>query len=408
MKRLLVKTLFNLNLNNKPVEWSIRVDDDGGNGVITVSTGQVGGKITDRVTRVTKGKNIGKANETTPVQQALSQAESKITKQRDDGYCDEVPDEPGLNGLGLPKPMLALPLKPDHKEGGKKALNISNYVIQQKFDGFRMLAEVTDTGVRCYTRTHKWIDVNHIKEDLERWVSSDAFIARPVGLIFDGELYSHDLTFEQISSAAKKIGQNTGKLKYWIYDQYDRTNRETGYLARQNLVAETYLGYHKLCGNLDSLNIVGVFKPSDWSDYDSYHAIAVSQGYEGTIMRHIDQPYQPDGRDTRMLKRKDFHDEEFEITGIDRSPLPQPAKVGVDYPEGSLTDNGMVMQAQFICKTPEGDTFEASLIGGTLSRAKLYLANDEDYIGKLATVKYFEKSEAGIPRHPNARKREEL
>lgn len=410
MTILLSKTLYNLDTKNKVRQWSISVTSNPDDtATITVSQGLKDGSLTDRATHITKGKNIGKANETTPAEQAVSEAESKIAKQRDRGYCDEAPTSQGQNGMGFIKPMLALA-----SDKVKGEVDWSEYFVQPKLDGFRMLARFSDGAWQLYTRQGKAISVPHIEEALGELhelcnVEDTEGVMWPYfkdGHTLDGELYCHDLTFQQISSAAKKAGENTLKLKYHIYDLLDDVAGP--YDHRYGEI----LGFG---GKVESVEVVtttklGTDNPS--KQWDELHAYWISQGYEGTIARHAGSIYQPAGRDKRMIKRKDFHDEEFVIAGIDRTIKPAPivgdSELYAEEAKVTLGDQAYAYQAQFLCRTFDGKEFGASLEGGVLSRARLYVADDSEYIGKLATCKYFEMTDDGIPRHPIARRRDEL
>jgi len=208
MNPIFTKTLFNLDSKNKVRQWSISVDqNEDGTATISIRQGLKDGKLTERKTNITQGKNIGRANETTPLQQALSEAESKAKKQQDKGYQEDIPAaaDAGKNGLGFTKPMLAL-----SREKAKE-VSLATYLFQPKLDGFRMLALKQEGGWQLYTRQAKSISVPHIEAALDK-------VHVPVGTTLDGELYCHDLTFQQISSAAKKPNENTAKLGYHVYD----------------------------------------------------------------------------------------------------------------------------------------------------------------------------------------------
>ncbi|MGL5565314.1 MAG: hypothetical protein ACRDC4_06230, partial [Plesiomonas sp.] len=71
-----MKTLFGKDTKGGIKQWSISVESN----VITVMHGKLGGKMQTKFT-VCEGKNIGRANETTPWQQAQAEAESKYKKQ---------------------------------------------------------------------------------------------------------------------------------------------------------------------------------------------------------------------------------------------------------------------------------------------------------------------------------------
>lgn len=84
--------LYKKSSKGKLQQWKIWTEDEN----IYSEHGYVDGKITQDKPTIAKGKNIGKANETTPAEQAQSQAESKWKKQLDKGYkqtieeCDEL------------------------------------------------------------------------------------------------------------------------------------------------------------------------------------------------------------------------------------------------------------------------------------------------------------------------------
>src|SRR6266404_3295984 len=52
--------------------------------------GQVGGKIQENFEKISKGKNIGKKNETTPEQQGFAEALSRWEKQKKKGYVENI------------------------------------------------------------------------------------------------------------------------------------------------------------------------------------------------------------------------------------------------------------------------------------------------------------------------------
>lgn len=98
--------------------------------------GILGGKmITNESACV--GKNIGKSNETTPQQQAVLEAESKLKKKLDEGYVD-TPEEASTQEVILP--MLAK----DYKKEFKK-VQYPCY-IQPKLDGCLKSNSLIDTN----------------------------------------------------------------------------------------------------------------------------------------------------------------------------------------------------------------------------------------------------------------------
>lgn len=98
------------------------------------------------------------------------------------------------------------------------------------------------------------------------------------------------------------------------------------------------------------------------------HNKAITDGYEGLVIRDPEANYKYGARDTRMLKIKLFTDDEFKITGI---------------AEG-LRDEDMC----FTLVTKEGYPFKAKPIG-TREDKQWYREHINELIGKMGTVKYF-------------------
>ena len=98
------------------------------------------------------------------------------------------------------------------------------------------------------------------------------------------------------------------------------------------------------------------------------HNKAVSEGYEGLVLRDPEKEYKCGSRDNRMCKVKEFVDSEFEILGL---------------VEG-LRDEDMC----FLLKTSEGNQFKAKPMG-TREDKQWYREHINELIGCLGTVKYF-------------------
>ena len=197
--------------------WSVQVKETKeGYGEIIVRHGYEGGAITTDGKVVTEGKNLGKKNETTPVQQAVLEARSLWNKKKASGYVEEPAGGAG-RGSGIakatptasaaaslvagratkitesvPLPMLA------HKWPEKKKHITFPCYVQPKFDGTRTLALCgKKAGYPClFSRQRKaYPHLEHIAAICRRL---------PRGLILDGELYRHDMDFQSIVGTVKK------------------------------------------------------------------------------------------------------------------------------------------------------------------------------------------------------------
>ena len=79
-------TLHGDSANGKTKVWSIQVINENGCGIIKTIRGFLGGKMQINEKVISEGKNVGKKNETTPVQQAILESQSLWTKMKENGY----------------------------------------------------------------------------------------------------------------------------------------------------------------------------------------------------------------------------------------------------------------------------------------------------------------------------------
>ena len=105
----------------------------------------------------------------------------------------------------------------------------------------------------------------------------------------------------------------------------------------------------------------------------------MNAGYEGQMLR-LDAQYE-NKRSKSLLKHKSFQDGEFEILGVLEG-------------KGNLT--GKVGKLMFEIN---GKPFESAVNGDWEYIERLWNSK-EGLIGKMATVKYFELTEDGLPRFP--------
>ena len=339
-------------------QWEIKVVPIN-NSLVNIVTehGQVDGKIQTATVQITKGKNIGKKNETSPYEQACSEAESKWKKQLDKGYSEERGG--GLMNL---KPMLALKY-----EDKKDSVTFPAY-IQPKLDGVRAIAVRNGDKISLLSRQGKeHLGLDHIKLALLQ-VMTD-------GAILDGELYIHKTPFQELISLVKKPQVGSEVIKYHIYDFVD----ELSFEKRQQIISQVLKNRKS-----DSCLVpVTTFEVKSNSEIDIFYQKCIEDGYEGAMLRWSDKGYKSGYRSDSLLKIKSFQDEEFEIVDV----VP-----GI----GREEDKGT-----FVCKTKDGTIFNCRPKGDDVLRAE-YLKNKKHCIGKYLTVKFFEwtTSDNPVPRFP--------
>lgn len=358
-------------------EWkiSVRMNEDGSCDILSVH-GQVDGKMQTDVVEVKKGKNIGKSNETTPFEQACSQAQSKWNKQIDKGYTEDP--------SGESKSDVILPMLAEKYEKKSKHIVFPAYV-QPKLNGCRCLSYIKNDQRVYQSRLGKlWSSLSHLTNDLDK-----------LGIpITDGEIYCHGMSLQDILSLVKKeridseeFGVATKDLQYWIYDIVDDSK---SFEQRKDILLKRFMD----C-NAESVKITSdivVFKYNNIVYVPTLYVVNednintlmnmfLNAKYEGAIVRNKHAVYQINKRSNDLQKVKIVLDEEFEIIG--------------GYCVETGREKGTCI---FKCKTQEGKEFDVRP-KGTMKKRKWYWDHLDELIGKMLTCEFQEWTKEKTPFH---------
>lgn len=400
-------TLYKRDKKGKVRAWTIEHDAVS---YWTISGIYPDGKMTKTAPTFVEQKNVGKANETSLEQQVLNEVASKIQYQIDQGFTYDIPTEEKRFEVSLADKY------PDRQEKGKLDFP---YIVEPKLDGLRCYIKMVNGKIRMFSRGHKeFVSCPHIVKN--EFVKK--FFETYPDAILDGELYNHELKndFNKIVSLVKKtkpkpedLEESAKLVQYHCFDSYypsepqmkywDRKVRIADFIWENDLIKhnsfENYYWEKVRCDNVTIVGIEraphGVNQPWTWDlkwvfGYaDSKEAVenhikaTISKGYEG-IMLKKDVPYFF-GRSFDMLKYKKFKDAEYKI---------------VDFEEGKGNLKGIA--AAVICETDNGEQFKAG-VTGTQDYARNLYENRNEYVGKLATIKYQELTpmkdgKGGVPR----------
>jgi DNA ligase-1 len=306
--------------------------------------GLLDGKWTTNV-RVCTPKNVGRSNETTGEEQALLELESVATRKLREGYFETI-EEAENNEVLLP--MLAV----------KADMTTVTYpvFVQPKLDGMRALS--SDKGL--YSRKNKMIEtMQHIE------------LPTKTDVVLDGELYAHGATFQDNMKLIKKFrpGQ-TEDVKYHVYDM---PSAPGGF-------ADRYLMLREVVKNMCNVELVPTYIVNNEEELLTLHTKFISEGFEGTIIRTDNTPYEYNKRSKQLLKLKDFIDEAYKIIDV--------------VPSDRIPKQGVV-----VCKMKDGQTFRCGMKMSHEEREDI-LSNKEEIIGKTAEVRFFEYTDGGLPRFP--------
>lgn len=353
------KTLYGKTSSGAVKVWSIKVEENAdGTCCIIMQHGQLNGKMQEDSRTISCGKNIGKANETTVLEQALSEAKALMIKKVDQGYVEDVSLITEYSEAERWLPMLA-----NVWEDAVSHVKFPGYV-QAKLDGSRLLAEKQNGTVRMWSRQGKEITIPHlIKKELEGVLSD--------GECTDGELYVHGWSFQRNISAVKKYSADTDLLEYHIYDLPNKN----GMSFKDRFVD---IDKSKFTGRLKILPTTPV---SSMEDISAAEVLALQEGYEGLMFRNSKGVYKFKHRSSDLLKIKRFTDSEFEIIGSK---------------DGTGREEGLII---FRCKNEAGKEFDVRPAGTVEERARMW-HNRASLLGKLLTVKYQEFTDDGLPRFP--------
>lgn len=403
--------LYGVDKNGKTKVWSasVVINTDGLPESI-IEFGFLNGKqqTTSRV--YTSGKNIGKKNETSPLEQAVSETQAKWVSKRDkESYSETLnivntavikatKEEDDITEKSTQQqsqqqpqkdqqkyfPMLAKVYEPAKtKTNSKSTFFQFPCYIQPKLDGVRCVSYRSNnsTHVLMQSRTGSYFEsMPHISSMLEMSSSMQD------GVILDGELYCHDMPFEELVGLVKKkklTAEDREKVKlieYHVYDIVDTNN--TPYYIRKDQLKELVETIHLLePNNKNILKYVETNYVNNIAEFKEYFEEKIQQGYEGIMLRTPNGSYRCNYRSSDLLKYKEFFENEYEIVG---------------YKEGEGRDKGTII---WNCKTPEGLIFSVRPKGSIEYRKDLY-ENGDSYIGKPLTVIYQELSENGVPRFP--------
>lgn len=358
--------IFNIFLKKDDRVWNCYVNN---NTVVTV-WGKYDGKMQHNESTILSGKNIGRSNETTPEQQAMVEARSKINKKIMEGYTVVSSTDPSFalkqKPICVPAPMLAK----DSAEHIHKLNDTDLVYFQPKLDGIRCIANVK-TG-ELFSRKLEKMTISHISDTV---LAIAQFIPNNVEWI-DGELYHPDMSFQEIASivrSQKNIHQDIDKIEYHVYDLIN----DEPCSARMSALSDL----NENIGDDLAIKVVDTI-PATVGESGDFHKRFVDQGFEGGILRVPSSEYRIGKRSDGLLKIKTFKQEEYEVLSVNKEKY-----------EDNL--------GTFTLVTKDGNQFEARPAFTDEQRQNLWDNRDSiDWNKYSATVKFFEYTDDGIPRFP--------
>ena len=387
--------------------WSITIDDaESSVHKIVTRSGLFGGIQTPQITAIHEGKNIGRLNETTQLQQAILEANSKIARQKKKGYKSigdidaTLAVSLNINKSGVHMTFIQnqslltflekhLPKDNTDDKGNIKPMKCQQYYVTRKVKGierieprikFPCIGQPKINGIRAFMR---WVDgrgaVLFSKMGLEYnlplitdqftenhfYATETSGLPEGTELIFDGEIYIHGEYLSEIRSAAVKPNLKTQLLQFYIFD-----------LAVADIKQQARLRFiQNNIGNWGFSNVHGLVSVNITSDDTAqyYTDICIKNGYEGAIFRDHKSEYGFGKRPMTIVKLKRRESAEFIILDVIDSR---------DAPELGM----------FVCRNDLNHETFTVVPEGTVEQKRQYFIDRDILIGKLLTVEFYERT----------------
>ena len=342
-------TLFKPAKTGATQQWSIEVQGDS----FICTYGQLGGKMQTQVTKC-ESKNIGRANETTPEQQAQLEADALIAKKIKSGYSYD----------STAPTTVQLAMKVKSYQDQLHNVKFPCY-SSAKLNGVNAIYKRSEGILTIYSRGGEtYPAIPHLEPLVHELM--DLFDSNEL----NGELYIHNQHLQDIQSAVKKPNELSPLLSFCVFDIADST---LPFGARASLMHAAWDTFDTTIKSTISV-IYNVLCHSH-EDIEEHYNECVNFGYEGTVIKNATALYQHNVRSSDMFKYKKTISAEFLINSY------------------NLDKNGLPV---FVMQCDAGE-FKAKPVG---TKEFWAVFNPTDYLGKYATIEYEVLSRDGIPLKP--------
>lgn len=244
------------------------------------------------------------------------------------------------------------------------------YIVQPKLDGFRCRAVPLDNGefLLLSSEENPVFSVPHINEELKKTGLNQEL---------DGELYRHNMDFDQLSSIVSRTANlhpAHKSIEFHIFDVVD----DRPQFERQLFVSDLHF---------DSKYLVNVpfWVCHSLEDIMRTYDKLIELGYEGIIVRHVGASYERK-RSLYVMKFKPKKQDEYEIVGVKE--------------EHDIYGNPKGRLGALVCKSGDGDIFSVGTGFDDEDRVRLWSISGM-LSGMTAKVSYQHlTSGKKVPRFP--------
>lgn len=418
------QTFYQKDTKGKTRVWTIevvKVDNKLSNIVTSTSIEDTPTSVIETITPIDYQKNVGKANETSVHEQAITEAETEIKTKIKKGYVTDITQIKQKNETATIKdPMkgYAYHPNPDPTNNKDKRLSLDKLEIRgvkvgisRKLDGWRYRIHVDENGCTFYTSSgDKTLEFPQITKSIHTsFLKIKDYVFSKYGITeyyLDGEMYAHeilpikddknkiiDFYYEKnangfaVTASACGSGKNKttqdelsdikrklrNELKFHLFD----VCLDAPFITRSKVLEYFFSDV--------VLPVDTIYLLANEAEIEVLMSQFLNEGYEGLMIRKLNMPYEYK-RTKQLTKYKPMIDDEFPIVGFKKSITGDTL--------GSLE-----------CAMPNGDKFYVNLKDdlGDDTIKQLIWDNQTDYLGKWVTVDFMEYTPDGICRHGRAK-----
>jgi ATP-dependent DNA ligase len=325
-------------------------------------------KVTTTEETISTPKNIGKKNQTSQSEQAFKDATAIHAKKIKEGY--HLPNHVGLDSF---KPMLCYTYDKDIYQ------NDYEVFMQPKIDGIRCITKISNGRVYCISRNN-----NVFADELSNYIKDivGPIISSKLEVYLDGEIISNTGHLEDAKPITNGILVNG---QYILFDMaitgYDDALYKDRYSKLTSIIQRCKDHYKNVeLGDPSKLVIKIISSRLDKFDkVEEYLNSVINNGFEGLIVRDPNSVYEHNKRSKGLLKYKRVITEEYTI---------------LDILEGRGNRRGLASSIKCL---HEGQEFFAGVKLNNEICSNIWI-NRDNYIGKMATVEYLDKTKYNIPK----------
>jgi ATP-dependent DNA ligase len=356
-------------------------------------------KVTRSIpTYVSKGKNLGKKNETNVFTQSLIQARSKYLKKMQESAIHN-------------NTMRVFPVSVHKYEDSPK--DITKHIkypvaVQRKLDGGRIVMhwDMEKSTPVMYTRKLKDISSNtHIIDEAK--IMYKIINKYYTGAYLDGEIYKHGISLQQISGNMRQENKtNDLLLEYHVFDvffPFDNNKSKLSFKERSVILKKIFKYVVESGTKLKYFINVETLIANDKHEETKLYNQFLKEKYEGSIVKNLDAVYEfgkdKEIRSYQMRKRKPRYSAEYEIIGWTEGTKGKD-KNAIIWILKTKLDRDKNLQPVVFTATPVNMNYKERYDIFNRMTHKIF---DTEYKGKMMTVEYDDISNDGVPLRAKAK-----